>query len=196
MLRDAYGFNSDVSSWDTSRVTDFSYLFHAVTEFNGDISSWNVSSALNLEEMLRGSAFDGDISGWDTSQATRFDYLLADTPFNRDISSWDISSGTTLKFMFGNAVSFNQNLCGWSSSLQPTANVSDMFKFSSCPNTGDPDLEADPVSPLCYECSASQVPSSNPSLHPSTAPSNLPSEAPSLIPSFQPSELPSIGIPL
>ena len=40
-------FNEDISAWDTSNVTDMSFMFNDATEFNKDISGWNVDAVIN-----------------------------------------------------------------------------------------------------------------------------------------------------
>ena len=83
-------FNSDISSWDVSHVTDMSGMFSGATSFNSDISSWNVSQAVHMYTMFAGA-----------------------TSFNQDISSWDVSSATDMFWMFSGASSFRQNLGAW-----------------------------------------------------------------------------------
>jgi len=116
-------FNQDISSWDTSNVTDMSYMVSGASVFNQDISSWDTSSVTNLEGMFAGAAaFNQDISAWDTSNVTTmravFDSAAA---FNQDISAWDTSNVTDMGYMFFRASGFNQNISAWD-----TSNVTDM----------------------------------------------------------------------
>ena len=58
-------FNADISHWDTSSVTDMSYMFANVDVFNQDIGNWNTSSVINMDGMFLGaSAFNQNLSGW------------------------------------------------------------------------------------------------------------------------------------
>ena len=41
-----------ISTWNTSRVTDMSYLFWRNAGFNDDISSWDTSNVTNMIEMF------------------------------------------------------------------------------------------------------------------------------------------------
>ena len=46
-----------IESWDTSQVTNMSYLFARQSTFNGDVSGWNTSSVVNVEFMFFGMFF-------------------------------------------------------------------------------------------------------------------------------------------
>ena len=45
----AFAFTGDVSKWDTSSVTDMSFLFAFAYAFIGDVSKWNVGSVTNMD---------------------------------------------------------------------------------------------------------------------------------------------------
>jgi surface protein len=46
---------SDLTGWDTSKVTDMGLMFGYTTGFNGDISTWNTVAALTMTLMFRDS---------------------------------------------------------------------------------------------------------------------------------------------
>merc|ERR1719353_1634699 len=55
MFHSANSFNSDLSKWDVSRVTDMTTMFRNARSFNRDISKWDVSSVSNMDSMFRGA---------------------------------------------------------------------------------------------------------------------------------------------
>ncbi|MCP5091332.1 MAG: BspA family leucine-rich repeat surface protein, partial [Gammaproteobacteria bacterium] len=87
--------------------------------FNQDISTWNTSNVTNMREMFRdASAFNGDISGWDTSSVTDMQAMFEEAAaFNQDIGGWDISGVTNMISMLDNSGlsvgSFDATLEGW-----------------------------------------------------------------------------------
>ena len=82
--------SSNIIVWNTSNVTDMSYMFSGATAFNQNISSWNTSKVTTMVSMFSGA-----------------------TAFNQNISSWDTSKVTNMNNMFQNATAFNQNLRAW-----------------------------------------------------------------------------------
>ena len=108
-------FNPDISSWDTSSVTDMSMMFYAANDFNQDIGAWNTSSVTDMSGMFStAKAFNQDIAGWDTSNVQNMRYMFYDAEsFNQDIGGWDTSSVEDMWGMFGAADSFDQDLRDW-----------------------------------------------------------------------------------
>merc|ERR1712238_498117 len=79
-------FNTDLSCWDVSSVTDMTWMFYEASSFNTDLSSWNVSSVTDMRGMF---------------------YSITNTAsaFNNNVSSWDVSSVTDMTNMFNGASS-------------------------------------------------------------------------------------------
>ena len=119
-------FYDDISSWDTSSVTNMSGMFSGASMFYMDISSWDTSNVTNMSSMFSGaSRFNGDISSWDTSSVTNMSSMFyGASGFNRDISSWDTSSVTNMNSMFRTS-GFNGNISSWDTSS--VTNMSNMF---------------------------------------------------------------------
>merc|ERR1712167_244450 len=66
MFYEATYFNADISEWDTSKVTDMSYMFRGASSFNQDISEWDTSSVTTMSYIFYGAyAFCQDLSSWD-----------------------------------------------------------------------------------------------------------------------------------
>lgn len=110
-----YTFNEDISSWDTSSVTDMSLIFDGARQFNQDISSWDTSNVTDMNSMFYyADLFNQNIGSWDTSNVTNMNYMfIYALNFNQDISSWDISNVTNMSYMFYRSTAFNQDISGW-----------------------------------------------------------------------------------
>jgi surface protein len=71
-------FNSDISRWDISSVTNMDSMFYSASSFNSNISNWNVSSVTDMGYMFYGaSSFNSDISRWDVSSVTNMRYMCS-----------------------------------------------------------------------------------------------------------------------
>ena len=88
--RTKYGY---IRLWDTSKVTDMSYMFYGAINFNKDISLWDTSSVTNMSNMF--------YCAW---------------KFNDDIRYWNTSKVTDMSGMFHYAIKFNQYIEGWDTS--------------------------------------------------------------------------------
>ena len=143
-------FNQDLSGWDTSNVTNMSYMFYAPNGiFNQDIGNWNTSNVTDMSYMFSGAAqFNQDISSWNTSNVTDMNNMLYKTTvFNQDISTkevtvgantytaWDTSNVTDMNNMLYKAVVFEQDISNWN-----TSNVTDMSYLFSFANVFNQDI--------------------------------------------------------
>ena len=69
MFDGATAFNSDLSDWDVSNVTNMRNMFDSATSFDQDLSSWNVSNVTNMTNMFNGvtlstANYDALLVGW------------------------------------------------------------------------------------------------------------------------------------
>ena len=119
LFRHQNTFNQDISSWDTSNVTNFHGMFEMNPQvnrnnsFNQNISAWDTSSATDMSYMFyAASQFNQNIGSWDTSSVTNMEYMFYNTPFNQNIGAWDVSSVTDMEGMFNNAGAFNNGGSG------------------------------------------------------------------------------------
>ena len=119
----AAGVYGNISAWDTSEVTDMSWLFakpdftpaycSSYATFDEDLSKWNVSRVTDMGNMFKyASSFNSDISAWDVSGVTNMDRMFEEaSSFNSDVSAWDVSRVTDMDFIFYEASKFAQHLC-------------------------------------------------------------------------------------
>ncbi|TPN85238.1 BspA family leucine-rich repeat surface protein [Aquimarina algicola] len=131
MFTSTFRFDSDLSNWDVSNVKDMAFMFTASGSFNQDLSNWDVSSVENMRGMfMSASSFNQDLSNWDVSNvkdmSNMFNQALA---FNHDLSNWDISNVKDMSSMFDQASMFNQNLSNWD--VSGVGNMSSMFRLAT-----------------------------------------------------------------
>jgi surface protein len=126
MFRACSLFNSDISGWDVSAVTNLSYIFLSAPAFNQDISGWDVSNVTNMEQVFNfATAFNQPIGVWDVRKATTLRAILQNTTaFNQNIGSWRPVSCTNFEFFMTDktpAIFSASNLAaiysGWTDSL-------------------------------------------------------------------------------
>jgi len=60
-------FNEPLDSWDTSNVTDMSFMFYDASAFNQSVSHFVVSKVTTMAAMFKNaSSFDQELTGWKT----------------------------------------------------------------------------------------------------------------------------------
>ena len=144
--------NLDLSSWDTSKVRNMSYMFSGMCyNENLDLSSFDTSNVEDMSYMfaysyyLEGINFDG----WDTSNVTDMSYMFSmvesDTVIyesgtqnlkSLDVSHFDTSSVTDMSGMF-EYIGYSDNLVDIDLSNWNTSNVllmTGMFDSASIKN--------------------------------------------------------------
>jgi surface protein len=128
--------NWDLTSWNTSKVTDMSYIFHGVGYKTGSIAinmtGWDTSKVTSLTyAFARIGTYSCSniqltgIENWNTSSVTNMSYMFryTGTPlktFTVDLSKWNVSKVTNFSYMFdglcwdsGNAVISLGDLSKW-----------------------------------------------------------------------------------
>jgi len=76
-------FNSDISNWVTTNVTDMRYMFGNANVFNQDISLWDVSNVTNMSSMFQGAiSFKQDLSNWSPYACTSMNDMFLGCDLN------------------------------------------------------------------------------------------------------------------
>jgi len=104
------GQGDKLNCFDTSKVTDMSYLFdidnNKIFEyFNEDISCWDTSGVTNMRAMFyEASSFNGDISSWDTSGVIDMNNMFYGASlFGKRVCNWNVNQVSYSTLMFTNS---------------------------------------------------------------------------------------------
>lgn len=137
------GGTIDLSSWDTSNVTDFNQMFLRASSFNGSVSGWDVSSCTSFAGMFQqATSFNQSVSNWNFGAtpptSTMVSMFRGATSFNGgetvgvgipDLTGWNTANVTSMANMFRDTP-FNGLIDGWD-----VSNVSSFnFMFQSNTN--------------------------------------------------------------
>ena len=77
-------FNGDISTWNTSSVTNMKGVFWGAYVFNQNISTWDTKNVTNMNHMFeKASVFNQDLSGWCVTNI-----LLKPANFNSLATAW------------------------------------------------------------------------------------------------------------
>lgn len=144
MLENCDLFNSDISGWDTSFVTNMSRMFannNGASSFNQNIGGWNVRKVTTFFNMFNtATKFNnaglpmlwtaGGGIGNDSSVTTinMNNMFLGATDFNAEISTWNTSKVTQMSGMFQDT-SFDRAIDSWN--VAAVTDMSNMFNANT-----------------------------------------------------------------
>ena len=139
MFRDATSMNESINHWDTSTITNMSYLFYGdwyngtgwtSASFNQPLDNWNTSAVTDMSYMFyRASAFNQPLNNWDTSKVTNINGMFENAhSFNQSLNSWNTGAVTSMSYTFFSARAFNQPLDNWDTSKVTSMNQ--MFRLA------------------------------------------------------------------
>ena len=75
MFEKASSFNSNISNWNMSAVTNMNNMFDGASSFNSDVSNWNVGRVTNMVAMFYGaSSFNQNLCPWGPKLPANFNY--------------------------------------------------------------------------------------------------------------------------
>lgn len=132
----------DLSSFDTSQVTDMRYMFSELSSLADlNLSNFNTSKVTNMESMFDGMSklTSLDLSSFDTSHVTNMDLMFSFTSklVSLNLSNFNTSQVTVMNRMFANM----PNLASLDLSSFDTSQVTEMsYMFYNTPNLTSLDL--------------------------------------------------------
>jgi surface protein len=111
-MLDNYRDNNNFENFTTSCTTDVEDMFQMFTKqtFNHDISTWDTSSVTNMNAMFDNAQFfNQDISKWDTSSVTNMDNMFQNAlKFNQSLTNWCVRIPTKpIDFAIGSPLDNN-----------------------------------------------------------------------------------------
>ncbi len=123
----------NINNWNTSSVTNMSYMFAGSISANGEmiynqnIGNLDTSNVIDMSFMFAlAQSFNQNIKNWNVSNVTNMaGVFYGATNFNQDIKNWDVSKVTNMSSMFEGATNFNQSIGIWNTSN--VTNTSHMF---------------------------------------------------------------------
>ena len=130
MFQDSKATSIDLSSFDTSKVTDMDRMFSysAATEIKG-LENFNTSKVTKMDEMFAESKVTTlNLSSFDTSKVTRMDFMFEYSAATeiKGLENFDTSNVTNMRYMFSNSRATSLDLSSFD-----TSNVTNMsFMFS------------------------------------------------------------------
>ena len=134
----------DLSSFDTSNVTNMSSMFYGCSSLTSlDLSSFNTSSVTNMDSMFSGcsSLTSLDLSSFNTSSVTDMQSMFSQCSLltSLDVSGFNTSKVTNMSDMFRDCSSLTSlDLSGFN-----TSNVTDMYMmFCNCSSLTNLDLSS------------------------------------------------------
>ena len=111
MFTDCVMLRCDPSKWDVAGVRDMSNMFEDCREFDCDFSSWDTSSVLNISKMFVGCwRFRGDgLPCWNVQSLQRMDGAFQGCHIlGCDLSGWEFSGPVNMLYAFDGCYSFNK----------------------------------------------------------------------------------------
>jgi surface protein len=120
-------FNSNISNWNTSNVTNMSHMFSMTPAFNQPLTNFDTSNVTDMTHMFFGArTFNQQLTNFNTLKVINMSHMFyVALAFNQSLSNFNTSNVTDMSAMFYFAQSFNQPLTNFDTSN--VTNMSHMF---------------------------------------------------------------------
>ena len=121
----------DLSNFDTSQVTDMSYMFYWMSRLTAlDVSNFDTSKATNMNKMFSRTdkLITLDLSNFDTSKVTNMDHMFSNT---YNLTTLDLSNFNTSKVTNMDSMFFTSGLTSLNLSSFNTSKVTNMDRMFS-----------------------------------------------------------------
>ncbi len=108
----------EISQWGALRLGNSGGYFRGCSNLHLTATDApDLTGTTSLYEAFRGCSrlgIIGNMGAWDVSSVTDMRYMFGSaSSFNQDIGGWDVSSVIRMEGMFYQATSFNQDISGW-----------------------------------------------------------------------------------
>ena len=96
--------------WDTSLITNMSFLFSEQANFNANIDLWDVGQVTNMQCMFENArSFNQPLDTWNVCNVIDMEGLFFEAvTFNQPLNNWNTSNVERMHSMFFTAEAFNQ----------------------------------------------------------------------------------------
>lgn len=126
-------FLGPILNWNTSEVTDFSYLFEGLSwnqeAYGWGISSWNVSKVKTIEGMFKDfKHMQFNLDTWNVSSVKNMKSAFENCANSKTfgISKWNVSAVQTMESMFSGCLEWNEPIDQWD--VRSVETMENMFK--------------------------------------------------------------------
>lgn len=95
-----------LETWDISNVEDLEGCFHGNSQFNSDISTWNVSKVKSMKWLFYDTIIINniDLSSWNVTNVTDFSGMFSNSSLSQEsankLINWDMANATDVSSMF------------------------------------------------------------------------------------------------
>ena len=110
-------FDDALGDWDTSNVTTMSGMFFSTRRFDQPLNNWDMRNVVDMSQMFASARnFNQPLDKWNTRNVTTMSGMFLSTRFDQPLNNWDTRNVVDMSQMFALANKFNQPLDKWNTS--------------------------------------------------------------------------------